>query len=84
MKRRYGLSDDQLDYLLNASQCDLCGDFAMGQKLVVDHCHAKGNNRGLLCSLCNMGLGAFRDNPEILRHAIKYLENDGSGFFKKD
>lgn len=27
----------------------------------------------LLCDNCNRGLGYFRDNPEVLKAAIKYL-----------
>lgn len=31
--------------------------------------------RGILCELCNWGLGHFKDDPEILKEATKYLEN---------
>lgn len=43
-------------------------------KLVVDHCHASGKIRGLLCDLCNRGIGHFNDSVELLYKAIKYLE----------
>lgn len=42
--------------------------------LSVDHHHASGKNRGLLCSRCNTGIGKLRDNPEILRSAADYIE----------
>ena len=29
--------------------------------------------RGLLCVRCNGGIGAFKDNPAILRRAVAYL-----------
>jgi hypothetical protein len=44
------------------------------RNLAVDHCHKRGHNRGLLCSKCNTALGAFGDDPAILRAAIAYLE----------
>jgi hypothetical protein len=46
------------------------------RNLAVDHCHGKGHVRGLLCQGCNQGLGNFKDSPEILLAAIKYLEDN--------
>ena len=43
--------------------------------LHVDHCHTNGNVRGLLCTNCNTMLGKCKDNPEILKAAVSYLES---------
>ena len=43
---------------------------------VCDHDHQNNNFRGWLCHTCNMGLGAFSDNINILYKAIEYLKND--------
>lgn len=43
-------------------------------ELVVDHCHKSKQIRGLVCHRCNVGLGYFRDDPELLRAAAAYLE----------
>jgi hypothetical protein len=42
-------------------------------KLVVDHCHAAGGLRGLLCNAGSIGLGNFADDPERLLRAVAYL-----------
>lgn len=39
----------------------------------VDHDHATGMVRGLLCGRCNMGIGLLRDNIGIMKNTILYL-----------
>lgn len=55
--------------------CDICGKVPGGRRpwLYVDHDHASGAFRGLLCGHCNTGLGYFFDNVELMRNAITYL-----------
>lgn len=37
------------------------------------HDHKTGTVRGILCGMCNVGIGCFKDSPEILSSAIRYL-----------
>lgn len=71
--RRYGLTLHDVAALLDEQHggCAICG--VPGPEHV-DHCHATGRVRGLLCFGCNGGLGQFRDDPDRLRSAIDYLE----------
>ncbi|MEU7934145.1 endonuclease domain-containing protein [Micromonospora echinofusca] len=39
----------------------------------MDHCHNSRQVRGLLCGECKIGLGAFKDSPEALMAAARYL-----------
>jgi len=46
--------------------------------LAVDHCHASGNIRELLCYSCNSMLGQARDNVEVLLAGAEYLKKHSS------
>lgn len=39
-----------------------------------DHCHQTNVKRGILCAMCNSGLGFFRDDPVVLERAAAYLQ----------
>jgi hypothetical protein len=41
-----------------------------------DHCHKTGRVRGITCRTCNVGLGAFHDDPETMRRAASYIERN--------
>jgi hypothetical protein len=66
-----GKSDADLRPRLNKHGTQLSNWF-------LDHDHLSGKFRGYLCMNCNLGLGKFMDDPEILSQAISYL-NDRSG-----
>lgn len=80
MKWRYGLSEDDFWALYEAQlgACAICKtpfpSTEESRRPCVDHCHATGAVRGLLCDHCNNGLGRFADNPARLRAAAAYLE----------
>lgn len=73
--RRYGMSiDDYKDLLKKQDEaCAICRTPAQDRRLAVDHDHATGEVRGLLCNNCNGGLGQFKDNLDNLLAAVRYL-----------
>jgi hypothetical protein len=82
---RHGLSLAKYQEILERQQecCAICKrPLLPGRLTTADHDHkhcatARGCDvcvRGLLCPRCNSGIGHLRDDPEMLRRAIKYLE----------
>lgn len=74
----FGITSADYDALLDSQGggCAICGateGSRRGERLAVDHCHAAGHVRGILCSNCNQGLGKFKDDIERLCKAIEYL-----------
>ena len=55
--------------------CAICKEHQsnLKKRLSVDHCHTSGKIRKLLCQNCNTLLGMAKDNTEILKNAISYL-----------
>ncbi len=81
LKSKYGMTTAEYDQIL-ASQgggCAICGGGtdSKGRSLHVDHHHDTGKNRGILCTMCNPGVGYFRDDPELLEKAADYLRRHG-------
>ena len=56
------------------NKCKICNIKFSKTRSCVDHCHTTNKVRGILCNLCNVGLGHFKDSTEILTNAIDYLE----------
>ena len=77
--RTYGLTEEGYQKLLKDQdyRCAICRDDDPKHKTgqwQVDHDHRTGLIRGLLCSPCNLSLGGFRDNPDIVQSAFNYLK----------
>lgn len=73
LKRRYGLTPDDYAamWLAQDGECAICGS---EEDLKVDHSHASGLVRALLCHDCNVGIGWLRDDPVRMRAAAHYVE----------
>ena len=81
--RRYGITGDEFRRLLADQQgrCPVCDNEITELTAHVDHdhfcCPGKKScgisNRGLLCNECNTGIGYMKDDPDILKAAIRYL-----------
>jgi hypothetical protein len=69
-ERFYEMLDEQ------DGKCLICGHKPEEneKRLCIDHDHKTNKVRGLLCDLCNRGLGMFRDNPDFLIAAARYLQ----------
>lgn len=87
LKNEYSISlFDYNEMFIKQNGC--CFIFGINQKdlkrkLAVDHCHKTGKIRSLLCILCNIGLGSFKDNLNNLEKAIEYLKSHKKEFNHK-
>lgn len=66
---------------VQGEQCAICGgqeprlktSDGTPHRLAIDHDHANGQERALLCSSCNLMLGSGYDSPERLEQGAAYL-----------
>jgi len=86
---KYNITSELYDKLLEAQKglCKICStllsDNSRTSRPCVDHDHkcCAGQKscgkcvRGIICDDCNTALGKFKDNINILRKAINYLED---------
>lgn len=76
IKFEYGLGVEDVARMFNdqACRCPGCGILlTLGRETHIDHCHATGRVRGLLCRGCNNALGCAKDSPAVLSALIAYL-----------
>lgn len=73
LSTRYGLTPEQVE-AMRVSQggaCAICKKHL--DRFHVDHCHATGRVRGLLCHRCNILIGGW-DEAEWRTNAMRYLD----------
>mgnify|MGYP001459426912 CR=1 FL=1 len=71
-RQQLRISDAFYEELMKNEHCNICGKEL--EKKCIDHCHETKKIRGVLCNNCNTALGLFKDNVEVMKDAIRYLE----------
>ena len=81
LRRKYNITEAEYDALLAAQGgvCAICGKRPGRVRLGVDHDHATGKVRGLLCVRCNKALGPFEWSVAVLERAAVYMSKIAEG-----
>jgi len=77
LKKFYGINLEQYNIMLENQKgiCAICSEPPSAKKaLAVDHCHITGKIRSLLCSRCNLAIGMFQEDNELMFKALEYLK----------
>jgi len=78
LKIKYGITLEEKQKILKqqGNKCAICGQSPHTEIRAwhLDHDHTNGMIRGVLCSRCNLGLGYFKDSPQLLNNANYYLQ----------
>lgn len=86
LKRKYKITEEEIDSLVEKQKglCAICDNILIkapltkkgslfSNKMCIDHNHKTNKVRGILCGLCNIGLGYFKDDIIKLEKAAAYL-----------
>ena len=80
LKYKFNITADDYNklFLDKEGKCKICSisQLELDKKLCVDHCHKTNIIRGLLCDSCNVSIGRFNDDVNLLKNAINYLEDN--------
>ncbi len=76
-RRKFGITLIQYNTLFAQQNgcCAICGvhQTEIRRRFAVDHSHVTSEVRGLLCNRCNLAMGMFEDDLELLRNVVNYL-----------
>jgi hypothetical protein len=75
-QKKYNLTDEDYQAMLLA-QNGLCFLCVKRKAINVDHDHATGRVRGLLCSSCNQALGILGDTSAAFERVLQYVVGNG-------
>lgn len=78
LRTRYGMTRAEVEKMLAAQKfsCLLCRKTITWANRHIDHIDTPRGPivRGILCGSCNMSLGKFHDDPNLLRRAAEYID----------
>lgn len=80
---KYGITAGQYEKMFadQGGKCAICeckliiGGY-QANAATVDHCHTTQKIRGILCQLCNRGIGCLKHNPDFILNAHGYLTGE--------
>ena len=74
--RVFGITPQQYEKMFHEQNgtCFICKKPPGTRRLQIDHDHDTGKVRRLLCFNCNVGLGYFKENKELLIKATLYIK----------
>jgi hypothetical protein len=75
LEKNYSLSLAQYNEMRVSQhfRCKICYNLPGPKGLHIDHDHSTSEVRALLCMKCNMALGLFNDDPELMIKASEYV-----------